>query len=377
MRPKAALIALLLLLQVGAGSAASGELLTYLADATGWNNAQKIVVSADGTIHIVYQQRLGSGTEQDLFAYARSRDGQNWEIASCKGRWPAIALELASDEIYIAFVRRLAERDELRLRRMAQDGGTELLLTSSAPGSLLFPAVAVAAGRVHLAWEAHLGGRSSIAHAELELASQQLMIETVAEGDRGLYFPSLAVGPDGVHLVWEEEVDGLRHRIVHAWRESSRWQVDAIPEEGELLNAHYPALDYHPDLRVYELVFARYDAAGNAIYYRALGARGWSEPECLSCWLESGYWSFPTVEDGNVVWGRQVAAGCPEGPLFYSHLSGRSWSEPQALEGDFAAFPHLFRLGDKLYLVWTDRDVQSPILRLVRYRQLQISQGSP
>jgi hypothetical protein len=378
MLARAVLLGLLLLLfsQAGVEPAGSEALFTYIGDATGWNNAQKIAVGTEGTIHIVYQQGLAPDQQQDLFAYARSLDGQDWEVATYEGRWPAIGLDSESNMIYIAFVRRQAEQDELHVLQIAKSGVEDVFFLSSEPHSLLFPAIVVESRLINLAWEVHRGSKSFIEYAQLDPASRALQMEVVAEGDRGLYFPSLTIGSDGVHLVWEEEVDPLRHRIVHGRRDLSGWQVEAPPEGSEPLNARYPALDYDPDGQAYELVFVDYATAGNRIYYQALSAGGWGEPECLSCALESGYWTFPTVEDGNVFWGRQVSAGCPIGPLYYSRLFAGSWSGPQALEGDFAAFPHLFRQGSTLHLIWTDRDPQSTILRLIKYRQIEIGRGS-
>ncbi|MFQ6090155.1 MAG: hypothetical protein ACE5LD_01760 [Candidatus Bipolaricaulia bacterium] len=353
-------------------ASALGELPTHHGDATGWNNARKIVVDHDGAVHIVYQLSLAPGQERDLFVWARSENGRPWETVSYEGRWPAIGIDPEANVIYITFVRRKAEGDELWLYWISQSSRGERLIASAAPHSLFYPAIAVAGGHVHLAWEAHRGRMSYIEYAKLGPSGEPL-IETVAQNAPGLYFPSLAVGPDGPHLAWEEAIGPRRHRIVHGKRGPDGWE--AGPVSGPELNARYPALDYDPERDRYDLVFVNYATAGNAIYYRAFSSASWSGLERLSRGLEGGYWTFPTIEDGNVVWGRQVSAGCPVGPLWY--LSLDSCSEPQVLEGEFAAFPHLFRRGDTLHLIWTDRDPEDPLLRLVRYRQLNTSSCRP
>jgi len=359
---------LLLLFGVGAIASTPTALTTYHGDATGWNNAQKIVVDNSGTIHIVYQVSLTPAQDRDRFAYARSSvDGQEWETAEFEGRWPAIGTD--GDVIYITFVRRGSEGDELRLYRIPRGLALERqLILRSMPHSLFFPAVAAESGHVHLAWEAHRDGRSYIEYAKIGPAGEPL-IETVAEGSFGLYFPSLAVGPDGPHLVWEAGVDPVHHQIMHGRRGAEGWVVEPVSAVG--INALYPALDYDPRRDSYELVFVGYSTGGNEIYYRALSRGSWGESELLTQGLEPGYWTFPAVEDGTVVWGRTVSAGCSIGPLYYSFLTAGSWSAPQALEGEFAAFPHLFHQGSVLHLIWTDRDPESPILRVIRYRQLR------
>ncbi|MFQ6033265.1 MAG: hypothetical protein ACE5LD_02060 [Candidatus Bipolaricaulia bacterium] len=374
--------ALLLLFGAGAIASIPTALTTYHGDATGWNNAQKIVADNSGTLHIVYQVSLTPARDRDRFAYARSEDGLVWEVTELEGRWPAIGT--AGDVIYITFVRRGSEGDELWLYRLGGSSLDRQLILRSAPHSLFYPAIAVGDGRIHLTWEAHRGEVSSIEYVGLELFNAEPQVEVVAEGPQGLYFPSLAVahtqktgtgktgtgGPDRPHLVWEEEVDPVHHQITHGRRGPSGWEIE--PVSTPAINARYPALDYDPERNIYELVFVGYATSGNEIYYRALAEGGWGRLQLLSQDLEPGYWTFPTVEDGNVVWGRTVSAGCSIGPLYYSFLTAGSWSTPQALEGEFAAFPHLFRKGGVWHLIWTDRDPESPILRVIRYRQLQL-----
>jgi len=357
----------LLLAGVGAIASTPTVLTTYRGDATGWNNAQKIVVSAEGTFHIVYQFSLAPTERQDRFIWARSADGHTWETADYEGRWPAI--EVDGDLIYIIFVRRGSEEDRLWLYRLNGGSLDKQLILRSMPHSLFYPAIAIRNGQIHLAWEAHRDGKSYIEYAQIGPAGEPL-IETVAESSFGLYFPSLAVGPDGPHLVWEAGVDPVHHQIMHGRRGAEGWVVEPVSAVG--INAHYPALDYDPERKIYEIVFVGYSTSGNGIYYRALEGGSWGSLKPLNQGLEPGYWTFPAVEGGLVVWGRTVSAGCSIGPLYYSYLIKKSWSVPQALEGEFAAFPHLFRKGGTLHLIWTDRDPQSPIWRVIRYRQLEI-----
>ena len=360
------------------GQPASEGLLTSIGEATGWNNARKIVVDSSGTIHLVYQR------EEDLIAYARSRDGQLWEVGwTREGRWPAIAFDPETGRVHIAFIERSPDGDRLWVLSRPQDeegNWEEKLIIRGEPRSLFYPALEAYEGELYLAWEEHHELRSAIAYVELPSAGgdsparaqPQLQVELIQEGTRGLYFPSLAAGPDGVHLVWEQEeaLDG-RHRLVHAWLAGTSWRLEPVPDIS--LDARYPMLDYDPSSAIYELVFVGYAPGGNRIFYRcrALTGEGWSEPEELSRGLERGYWSFPVVEDGLVVWGRTVAAGCGTGPLYWSYrdLAGR-WSEPRPLEGEFAAFPQLYRQGNVWHLIWTDRDPESPLRRVVRYRRL-------
>lgn len=337
---------------------------SYLGDATGWNNAQKVVVTADGAVHIVYQVALTPAQDRDRFAYARSADGHEWEVTELEGRWPAIATD--RNVIYITFIER-GEEDRLWLYRLDGNSLARQLILGSASHSLFYPAIAANGDQVYLTWEAHRGEGSSIEYALLDRFNAEPQVETVAESSSGLYFPSLAIGPDGPHLAWEEEIGPSQHRIIHARREEGGWAGEPVPSQG--IDARYPALDYDPEREIYGLVFVSYSTSGNGIYYRALAEGSWGEPRLLSRGLESGYWTFPAVEDGLVVWGRTVAAGCSIGPLYYLFLG--SDGEPQALEGQFAAFPHLFREGDVWHLVFTDRDPESPIWRVIRYRQLK------
>jgi hypothetical protein len=366
---KALGVLLLLFFEVGALTSTSSTLTTYCGDATGWNNAKKIVVDHSGMIHIVYQTSLTPAQERDRFAYARSRDGLLWEVMEMEGRWPAIAID--GDRIYIAFIVR-GEEDQLWLFRAAPDSQERQLILNPTPRSLFYPALAVESSSVHLAWEAHREGKSYIEYARV-VSPKEAVFETLAESSQGLYFPSLAVGPDGLHLVWEEGAGSGLHRIVHAQQGDGDWT--SRPISSPEIDAHYPALDYDSERQVYELVFASYSSSGNGIYYRALREGDWEEPQLLSRELESGYWTFPTVEDGLVVWGQTVAAGCAIGPLYWIYLSKGGWNMPQALEGEFAAFPHLFRKGDIWHLIWTDRDSRSPILRVIKYLQLAPTAG--
>jgi len=357
---------LLLLCGAGAGASETALLTTYHGDATGWNNAQKIVVSTAGTIYIVYQVSLTPAQDRDRFAYGRSEDGLVWEVRELEGRWPAIAT--AGDVIYITFIER-GEEDRLWLYRLAAGHWEGQIILSSPPRSLFYPAIAVGDGRVHLAWEAHRGERSSIEYAVLAPFGVEPQVEVIAESPSGLYFPSLALGPDGLHLAFEEAVDASHHRIVHTRRGSEGWAGEPVSQEE--LDVRYPALDYDPERDIYGLVFVSYSSSGNGIYYRALAGGNWGEAQLLSRGLEPGYWAFPTVEDGLVVWGRTVAAGCSIGPLYWSYPADGTRGSPQVLEGDFAAFPHLFRKNNTWHLVWTDRDPSSPIWRVIKYRELR------
>jgi len=339
-------------------------------DATGWNNAQKIVVDAQGQVHLVFQYALTPAQDEDLFVYARST-AQGWETTQWEGRWPTLAYD--GTAVWLAYVQRDTDAEEDRLWLQRINAPERWLIAESAPHTLFYPALVVANGKLYLAWEVHRDEKSAIMLAEFSTERSELeATEQVAENKAGLYFPTLAAGPDGPHLAYEE-AQGRKHRIVHAWHEGDGWHHEVV--SGAVLEARYPALDYDPDKSIYELVFVGYASGGNEIYYRALTGEGWTELQELSQGLEPDYWTFPVVEDGLAVWGRTVAAGCSIGPLYWSYRvpgpePASRWSEPRPLEGEFAAFPHLFREGDTWHLIWTDRDPESPLWRVIRYRRL-------
>ncbi len=367
-----------------------GEDLTE-GEATAWNNAPKLAVGPQGSLHVVYQYAYGKRGEPDRVRYARSADGQEWEIvAEWTGRHPTLAVD-GEGRVYLAYVERSAQGDRLWLQIRGASGGdpVRLLVDAGPPRTRAFPALLLADGALLLAWEVHerAAGGHRIAVAEIPLGGGsgdgggEIRREAVVEGEWGVFFPTLALEPRSrkAYLAWQVAVDARRYRVEVAVREGDRWRrLGSVA--GESGDGRSPTLAPHPRGGVsLAFVSLSFEGQRESALYRArirgeplraerLARR--SQGESLAGYADEVI-AFPTLAGELLLWGHTVPNACGVGPLLWA-LGGAVRGE---LLGEFASYPHLVPDPNEsgvFHLVWTDRAVEELRAFEVRYARLRL-----
>ncbi len=266
-----------------------------------------------------------------------------------------------------------------------------------------YPAVVVASGKVHVAWDEQLENLShQILYSALDAGGWSSPV-WVGDGE----IPALSAGPDGaVHLVWTGEYQGNFEIFYRQWTAGNGWSATVrVSDTGGLSdnpkiavgsdNARHVVWSdtmpgsttiYHAtskDGQAWSLSSAIPGGEGEfpnlalgdgevhvawvgfvpgtnntqlAIFYDRLGDSGWDPPTIVSTSTTSLWASTPSLAvtgGGNVhlVWAEEMDAGTQ---VLYAQGSGTNWTTPASLSGSGYAPALALDPQGGLHVVWAD-----------------------
>lgn len=314
------------------------------------SRAPQVVVTEDGTVHIVWEE-TAEGEIGSLY-HTFGSSGAWSSPTEIIGDSPSLATGSAG-EVHMAYVSQSGATLDVFYMRWDGSAWTLPVNVSQTSGISSAPAIAYTSGGVlHLIWADNTSGTMALQHGQ---SSDGVSWSTfpIPNGDGEA--PAVAVGPgDVLNVVWQSP-DALtgQNDVWYMEYDAGKWSLPEAVSDSPDVNSIAPDVAVDPDGTVH-VVWQEAIGTNSAIYHAARSAGTWSSPQDVSGTLASA--SLPALhinsigsgflawDEGSSIMGRALDVG-----------TGR-WLAREEVAVDIFGIsdPAVYLRGGTVYAIWAE-----------------------